>query len=302
MTRPYAPLGLLQGDRLEVGYSISDLAEFENLTVFPATVLWWRRSKETRCRFRCPLFSPKIGLDSSRLAIDAMHTVYLGIAGTWVVESIWCLFRANAWRVQQPAQEHEVFELSAMFFKNELFAWYRERQQQGVPDDWTTLESFDLNFVGKNSKPSWSGKAAETKTILPFMLLLLQRKRDQVAGQQIGFLIAAGQSLLRWIDLVAQHPDCPSVVQAQEQLDSMKRFVVMCQKAGIPQKPKAHLALHLSQRAHREGNCRLYMTWQDETENRHLASIGRSGHRAVWELRILEHYERLVSKRKQPAS
>ena len=159
------------------------------------------------------------------------------------------------------------------------------------------LENFDLKFIGSAAKHAWHGKAAETKTILPFIVLLLHQKHALVTCPDIGYLIAAGESLVQWVDLVAKHPASPSLVQAQQQLDAMKRFVLMCQKADCPQRPKAHLSLHLSQRSHYEGNCKLYMTWQDETEHRHLASIGRSSHRAVWELRLLEHYERLQTKR-----
>lgn len=82
-------------------------------------------------------------------------------------------------------------------------------------------------------------------------------------------------------------------------MDAMKRCVVMSRKAEIADKPKLHLSLHLPQRVQREGNCNRYATWRDESENRHLANIGRSGHRAVWELRILQHYEMLVVKRRR---
>ena len=139
LTQTYPPLGLCKGDRLEVGYSISDLADFDGLFSFPATIMWWRRAKETRCRFRCPLFSARIGVDCSRLAIDAMHTVYLGVAATWIADSIWMLINANAWAVPTPVPDSELYEKSALYFKNDLFSWYRAREREGVSDDWTVF-------------------------------------------------------------------------------------------------------------------------------------------------------------------
>ena len=83
-----------------------------------------------------------------------------------------------------------------------------------MPDDWTTLESFDLSVIGSVAKPTWTGKAAETKTLIPFVASLLRAKQDLFIGPEVRYLASAGESLVRWIELVAAHPDTPSIPQA----------------------------------------------------------------------------------------
>ena len=80
---------------------------------------------------------------------------------------------------------------------------------------------------------------------------------------------------------------------SQAIMDAVKSFDVLCKRAGVRMLPKNHLVLHIGQRAQRQGNPRLHATWKDESLNRQLASIGRSAHRHVWELRILAHFEKL---------
>ena len=85
-------------------------------------------------------------------------------------------------------------------------------------------------------------------------------------------------------------------------MDNCKRFVAMCHAAGIPQRPKQHLLLHMPVRSLTEGSPSWHATWQDETLNRNLAAIGSVAHRRVWELRLLANFEQLMqaqSKRKR---
>ena len=86
----------------------------------------------------------------------------------------------------------------------------------------------------------------------------------------------------------------------QALLDAAKRYFIMSKKAGVPQKPKAHLLMHLPLRAMREGNPSLAATWQDETLNRHAAAISAVAHRSVWGLRVLTFFEQMVSSRDPP--
>ena len=41
-------------------------------------------TRDPRVRHRCALFDDTIGLTCERLAIDSMHTIYLGSAQEWV--------------------------------------------------------------------------------------------------------------------------------------------------------------------------------------------------------------------------
>lgn len=60
--------------------------------------------------------------------------------------------------------------------------------------------------------------------------------------------------------------------------------------AGVPERPKVHLMMHIPLRAAQEGSPALHATWADETLNRRLASCGLSAHRLVWGVRVLAHF------------
>ena len=57
LTRPIPALGLEAGDRLEPGPGLRDIGDgFDQLTVFPATITFWRVGSETLARHRNPIF------------------------------------------------------------------------------------------------------------------------------------------------------------------------------------------------------------------------------------------------------
>jgi hypothetical protein len=80
---PVRALGLLENDRLEPSPLLSNVAKFEGLTP-PFEVMFWRSANETIAKHRNPLFSVP-GVTISSFAIDALHTLHLGVWKTIVV-------------------------------------------------------------------------------------------------------------------------------------------------------------------------------------------------------------------------
>ena len=71
--------GLLKYDRLEPTPAMPDPASFDTCTVFPVAAIFWRRAFETIAIWRCPLWSPAIGLTPYRaMSIDVLHALYFG--------------------------------------------------------------------------------------------------------------------------------------------------------------------------------------------------------------------------------
>ena len=79
LQRDYAPLRLCAGDRLEPNRLLPDVGKFEDISVFPALVLWWRVPCQTLVLHRCPLLNSNIGITLFLFCIDVMHTIYLGV-------------------------------------------------------------------------------------------------------------------------------------------------------------------------------------------------------------------------------
>eukprot|EP00969_Alexandrium_andersonii_P050824 2233455-Alexandrium_andersonii.AAC.1 len=72
----------------------------------PCQVLFWRPSRETLVRHRCPLWDATIGLTPSRvLAVDMLHTYYLGSLQVWGACAIWALLLSGVWGAFEPTAE-----------------------------------------------------------------------------------------------------------------------------------------------------------------------------------------------------
>ena len=72
--------GLLKGDRLEPIPTMIDIGGFDGINMFPFSVCFWRRSLETVCRRRNPLFDERIGITIENvIAVDSLHTNAQGV-------------------------------------------------------------------------------------------------------------------------------------------------------------------------------------------------------------------------------
>ena len=171
----------------------------------------------------------------------------------------------------------------------------------------------------------WTAKTAETKTILPFAMKMLEQHAVKVGQPTAGRRLASGSALLDFIHWLQVSPTRPSTAHCKltnnrnthkgnesyvkpkltrtnalmARYDGLHEALRDDGRAGINMKPKHHLGLHMPQQAPQQGNPSVHATWLGETPSRILANMGQRAHRAVWELRILEHFEQFERRRGQ---
>ena len=212
LTANYPPLLLLAGDRLEPCAELSDVGRFEDLQV-PCTVLFWRKSNETRLRHRCPLLDSSIGMSVERIQIDMLHCVYLGTASEWLTRCIWFLLLNDVYNIGDHRTDDETVAVGLDRFRAELFRWYADKRPTAA-SDFTPLEDLVIGMIGTKDKQAFSTKAAECKTLCPFMLLTLEKYAAKL-GEPVGDLISAGRSLMNFIQVVKDAPDVPDAASCK---------------------------------------------------------------------------------------
>lgn len=303
LTRDYAPLGLRTGDRLEPCEALPDIGTFESLEGFPiAGIVFWRRSNETRVRHRCPLLDDVArGLTILRCQIDIMHTIWLGVAQDWIACVLWMLLLGNCFGLNASLTEEELVHMGTTRLRADIMNWYSDQRALGTSSDFTPLEDLPVSLLGEKTKQKFKAKAAETKTILPFIIRFLRVHFAIAPIEKATVLLAAGEALMSFCRVISATPVRPRVSDCQSMLDEAIKFFRFCQRGNVAMKPKHHLMLHMPKKALTNGHPNLWATWMDETLNRLAASIGAVAHRMVWPLRVLAFFEKIVqTTRKRP--
>lgn len=92
------------GDRLEPSADCWDIARLSDVRT-PANVVLWRTRRDSEGRLldpvvhRCPLFSTRLHTSPHRtLAIDSLHTIFLGPALRYCSSALWRIVLRNPWR------------------------------------------------------------------------------------------------------------------------------------------------------------------------------------------------------------
>ena len=89
--------------------------------------------------------------------------------------------------------------------------WYREQRAFGVAPDFTPLEDFQISMVGQKHRPAFKSKAAECKTILPFIVALVKQHAAKLRPEIADSLVAAGEALLKYISRIRDSPAVPTI-------------------------------------------------------------------------------------------
>ena len=122
-------LGLMEGDRLEPGCDILEVADFDSWKQFPLHVVFWRTAQEQGCRHRRPLFDDELGISvESSLQIDTLHTLALGGYKSFVHSAIWQCIIDNVYQIQSRRTADEITILTCMLVEADLFRFYAEVQ------------------------------------------------------------------------------------------------------------------------------------------------------------------------------
>jgi hypothetical protein len=297
---PLPSLALRVNDRLEPSPELPDVGLLESVSVFPVKLVFWRKAAETRVRHRCPLMDPSIGLSHERLALDLLHTLFLGPALVFVGFVFWFLIELDVWRVSfshASSSAEDRRQVSVGLLRLDLWQWYAEQRAAGHRR--TELEDLTISMLGGKPGSLPNFKAAETKHLVPFTVDLLSRFRSKVADPKLPVLLEAANGLSGLIDIIYGSPFVLKPGQIQAMHDNYNIFYVNAEDAGVPFKPKSHLMAHVIARSEEEGNPKYYATFEDEDLNAVVKRIGQVAHRLVWEYRVFSHFD-LAEERRAP--
>lgn len=166
LTADFEELSLVKWDRLEPHAGLMDTAKFDDLVSFPARVLFWRRSEETRARRRNPLFREDIGLSHQSLATDALHALHLGVYMVYVAKVFWMCIDHNVWGVpEHKFGGRERNQISVMRMRSDLWKFYKDYQAAHPGEQVSKVEDLTLGMLGTPTKLHLATKAVETKCL-----------------------------------------------------------------------------------------------------------------------------------------
>lgn len=235
-------LCLRRGDRLEPCAALRDTRLLEEAPL-PATLLFWRTTCETAAKRRMPLLAEHLGATLDIMVVDQMHVMHLGILQKYISFVLWSLLLRNAWKVNATSQDMRL-TLGVQRLRAELFGWYPTfRRDWPGEEKCTEVSDFSLKHLGPEGAFQLKTKAAMTRPLLPFCVLLL-RKYEDVLPQQAG-LRAAGEALDSFLVLMEAERVLVSPGGIQEAHDLAKRAIKFWLAARVPTIPKLHAFMHL---------------------------------------------------------
>lgn len=251
LTLDFPALGLARGDRLEPSATLRDVGDFEALAVFPVTVLFWCRRHQTWTTHRNPLFCAETGIGIHTIAIDTLHTLNLGLYQKFVARVWWTLLLNDAWGVAHAAggrrNVDELVQNGVRRLRQDLFAWYDARARASPGSRFSRLADLTVKTLGDQHAVCVRTKAAETRPLVEFCVDLLGRFPEAVPADRSA-LLPAGRELARLIGVLRGSARVLRPSELQGMHDALKRYAVLSVRAGIPQIPKLHLAMHLAHR------------------------------------------------------
>jgi len=273
--------GLSKNDRLEPHADLVDVAQFDHISEFPCRVLFWRRSRETLCTHRCPLFSSALGLTPASIAIDALHTLLLGPFLSWGKLAIWKLLSCGVWGALEDNNESRL-KVAIMVLRTALHAWYKAEQSAGRLH--SRIDAITAKMIGTASNQTLKLKAMEAYGFVQFLLHSLVRFQVPDSAS----LVAAGRPLVQLVEVMKAAPARLSSETIDEMLHLWKRHMSILHGSGAFA-PKHHLMFHMVLRSSVHGN-----PWRDATF--------RFAHQTTFEstviLKITEVLKRMRSKRR----
>ena len=124
-------LGLLRNDRLDPSPLLPNVGDLDARRDFPFRLVFWRAPGDSGwVKHRCPLFSPRSYLSPSRICVDELHTLCLGVFQSYILAAFWQLIDVNVWDVGQGLTQEALVATSVLRLRAELLAWYRAEKQR----------------------------------------------------------------------------------------------------------------------------------------------------------------------------
>lgn len=278
---------LKKGDRLEPGLGLADVGDLEHRTDFPMRLCFWRTSRESLARRRCPLLSPTLGTDpSTSIALDILHVVYLGVMQAWTCAAIWGLINGGTWGHYE-TQDTTVANACAMI-RHELRQFYVQRHQANPHEGLTRVGKFKRRHLMSPEDKKLRTKGAQTWGV---MLWLLQRMQQAFSGGRLDeTMLRIFRAGLALHDLVMVWNTSGAVLtpeQVNHTYDAWNRYLSFVGDMDKLITPKRHMVTHVIARSAKQGNPRRYANWMDESLNRDLKLACRQLSQATFEKSVL---------------
>ncbi len=144
-----------------------------------------------------------------------------------------------------------------------------------------------LEMLGDpDHNPCLKAKAAETKSLLPFVLELLEQSMPHVEDNdrklQGQLLLACAREATKFDKLLRESTRILKPETLEQLLFTYKRMNVLYDRAGGIQHPKFHLMVHCIIDQQLAGNAIYYACYRDEELNGIIDKVARSCHQMVW--------------------
>lgn len=288
LSEDFQSLGLKAGDRLEPTHQLPDVAAFDQVAEFPATFTFWRVGNESLTRHRNPLFNGGARITPEHLAVDALHTLNLGVYKEFCTTALWELILNDAWGTGDK-NKAVLVESSVRHCRSELFAWYKKQKQDRPTEILYELQNLTEKMLGNPTQRTLATKAAETGTLLEFCTDMVEQYSAKL-GAGAKPLLEMGKALVRMRALMRTQPRVMPPTVVQEFVDLGKRVFSLREFAGVPFRPKFHLMLHMCADARFAGNPHYYHTFLDEDYNGRLAKLAATCHRLTWHKNVLANF------------
>ena len=166
----------------------------------------------TLCTHRSPLWDASLGITPClTLAIDLLHTFYLGILLEVCKLGVWEMLKAKVW----PGDN---LESQVLLLRAALFHFYDAWKRQHPDKLLSTLVDLTPKMLGSYETPHLGTKAAETWGFFLFLLSVLEKNFGKLAhGAQ---MLQAFRALDRFIailvskDVNLDEPSIQATIQA----------------------------------------------------------------------------------------
>ena len=180
------------GDRLEPSYTLPDVGALEEISTFPTTIVFWRRSVETLTRHRNPVFDPEIGITPARsLTVDVLHAFFLGIMNMWAKVTIWKLILSGCYGNYGTQDENAL--AATLVLRDLLMAFYKKHHEEHREDAITRVADLTVKMLGSANEKKLKTKGAETWGVALFLIYELPKRMSMLGGDGERLLQAGKQ-------------------------------------------------------------------------------------------------------------
>ena len=189
---------LLKMDRLEPSAKLTDIGDqFDKLTTFPFTVVFWRVDLQTCVTHRNPLWNDDTGFTHDRVyAIDGLHTISLGVVTSFIMFIMHWGIELDLWETSEAGNWEVRCKISLGRISAELTRHYDKLRKQGVtPTDVTALTSSMFSFDGGSAAGGCGLKASEANYFLSYVRTVIVKGINVFPGA--ANLLRACDALMR---------------------------------------------------------------------------------------------------------